>query len=226
MRLANFEPWYDEVWGVEGIWYSDPGDPGADTYRGVSMRSHSRHDLWDLIRPYRALDGFPECLDDDPGIRAAHRQLFFKHYWNGSKAGSVAAQAQEVAAILCDVRANMGPAARRKVARSLQEGVNRWSPPEESDLIVDGVVGPNTIRMLNRTAVLDSWVEGYVDVVAHMVERRLEAYVHLVKRRPARLKFLWGWQHRTMMPLRRLLLQCTYAPIPDELLPQTESPPA
>jgi len=95
----------------------DKDDPGGTTKYGISQRAHPDEDI--------------ENLTEDEAIR-----IYLTDYWVPSKASSLPSYLQD---IYFDMVVNMG---QYKSVKVLQQACNHRG----SNLVVDGRIGPNTLR--------------------------------------------------------------------------------
>jgi len=136
---------------------NDPDDPGGLTKWGISKKAHPDEDIANLT------------LDD--AIR-----IYLDDYWKPSRASDLPYHLQD---LYFDMVVNMG---QHKGVKVLQEACNH----KKSKLVVDGRIGPNTLR------------------AAQSLEKdRLKAFrvMHYVKLCIANkrlMKYYYGWFRRTM----------------------------
>lgn len=156
--MAEFEKAIDKVLAHEGGYVNDPADPGGETNFGISKRRYPNEDI-SALTPERA------------------RQLYRIDYWQYD-----AIESQAVATKVFDLAVNMGPLRAHKI---LQMALNRLGP---GMIEVDGVLGPQTLWAVNRTA--------ECELLAAIRQRQKEFYLRLVHRDPGVAKFLPGWLKR------------------------------
>lgn len=127
---------------IEGGFVNDPRDPGGATNHGITIATLSH---W---------RGRPCTVQDVQALQLSEAMAIYRaQYWS-AVAGDALPAGLDLMAFDCAV--NMGPGT---AARLLQESV---------DAVVDGHVGPNTIR---AAAATDT-----VQAIHHMAELRRDAY--------------------------------------------------
>lgn len=173
--MAEFEPAIAVVLEHEGGFVDDPRDAGGATNFGVSLR-------------WLAAQGRLGDYDDDgdvdvDDIRIMTREqairVYRQHWWDKYRYGEI--RDQGVATKLFDLAVNMG-------ARQCTLLVQQACQTLEQYVTIDGLIGPQTRRAINRLSPV--WLLGELRVRVADFYRLL---VHQDKRRRA---FLSGWLNR------------------------------
>jgi lysozyme family protein len=152
----------------EGGYVNHPNDPGGETYRGITKRSHADWPGWAKIRILE-----PTRNAIIPELEADVREFYREHYWNPVRGDELPPL---VATSVFDHAVHSGVA---RASRALQRKIG---------VPVDGRIGPHTIKATWR------WCDelGAVDLIGYR-KRWLEA---LAKKRPSLRVFARGWQRR------------------------------
>jgi lysozyme family protein len=157
----------EEIVAREGGYVNDPDDPGGATNHGVTIHTMRRLGL--------DLDGDGRVTAEDvrrlPRARAV--EIFLEHYFRRPRIGELP---QPLHATVFDMHVNAGANAVRLLQRLF--GQMRFQ------CAVDGVIGPQTIRVSHQAmaAAPDHLVDAYG------IARR-NYYYDLADRRPASRKF-------------------------------------
>jgi len=141
----------------EGGYVDHPSDPGGETKYGIAKRSHPKEDIKNLTKE-----------------RAT--EIYEKEYWTPSRASSLPGSLQET---YFDMVVNMG---QRRAVKILQKACNS----KGCKLVVDGLIGRNTIRESKR--IDDSRLKVF----------RILFYTDLITRKPKLADFIVGWIRRAM----------------------------
>ena len=121
--MADFFPAFLILMKHEGGYVNNPDDPGQATRYGISQRAFPDENIEDLTLD-RAME------------------LCRIHYWNALNLDQI--KSQDVASQLLDGGFNAGPG---RAGKWLQRSVNLVT---DSDLMVDGVIGPKTLEAANN----------------------------------------------------------------------------
>jgi len=173
-QAADIRPALIETFGNEGgkqCLKSDPGNQYPDgtwgcTVFGASPRSY----------PKLPKDA---TIDDVAG-------LYLQDFWNPLHLSEI--ESQIVANAIFDAAINQGEGTwRRKMQEALQEVVN-LSNSTSVDIVVDGSIGPKTIRALNSV--------DQVDLYVNLIGLQWERYHIIVKKNPKMKEWYRGWMKR------------------------------
>ena len=152
----------------EGGYVNDPFDKGGATNFGISdIRDGNEDGLIDID-----LDGIgdvdPKNLTKEQAIA-----IYYREYW---LANSCQHLNRGVALVLFDIAVNQSASWGRKTLQDLV-GAKK-----------DGIVGPNTIRLVNAKEPLC--------IAMQLSHLRTVRYVKKVKESPSQVRFLEGWVNR------------------------------
>ncbi len=157
----------EEIVAREGGFVNDPDDPGGATNFGVTIHTMRR----------LGLDLTGDGVVDEADVRALTRDqavdIFIEHYW---RAPGIDRLPEPIQASVFDMQVNAGSNAVRILQRLLRDMGH--------DLVVDGVIGPQTIRAAHLAQ--DAGPAHFAD--AYGIARR-NYYYALADRRPASRKY-------------------------------------
>ena len=172
--INSWERAFDFVIDVEGEYSDDPEDSGGKTKYGITEKTARKYgyegDMKNLTLPH---------------VKSIYR----KGWWN--KLRCDAFQNEILKILIFDIGVNMG---KSTAITKLQKAYNILHKPY-AEIIVDGLVGPQTIRACNKyehPRDLNFW---------YMIVRG-EKYADIVRARESQTKFIRGWGRR----LQRLTL--------------------
>jgi len=147
----------DAVIKREGGLVNDSDDSGGLTKYGISQRAFPEEDI-SIINEARA------------------KSLYLKHYWRPCKAERLPEKIREA---YFDMVVNMG---QSRAVKILQEACNQ----KGSDLIVDGLIGPKTIK------------EAKALEKDRLTAFRVLYYAKIVLNNSIQMKFYYGWYRRSI----------------------------
>lgn len=153
-----------KLFGIEGGYVNDPGDPGGETKYGICKRSYPHVNIAALT------------------IEQAS-EIYRKDFWGILRLDRI--QNQTIAEEIFDTAVNCGPGL---AARITQRAINLTNYPE-SDIYLDGQIGPKTIAAINNhrsPAALYKALNGLQFV----------HYMKIVEGNPKQEKFFRGWLKR------------------------------
>lgn len=156
-----------EIVAREGGFVNDPDDPGGATNYGVTIGTMRRLGL-DLTG-----DGQVTAADVKALSRAQATDIFIEHYWRRPRICDLPAPLH---ATVFDMYVNAGSNAVRILQRLVRD--------MRIEVTVDGVIGPQTIAVVDRA--LEAAPDTLVD--AYGIARR-NYYYALADRRPASRKY-------------------------------------
>jgi len=166
----------DKVIFIEGGYADDPLDSGGKTKYGVTERVARR-------------SGYKGHMKNLSLAQA--KKIYINKYWNRMYLDGVAEIAPRVAEELFDSAGNMGTG---RAGRFLQRALNVFN--SRGHLIVDGKIGPATIRALTKFI---NKRGHYGDIVLTRALNSLQGafYISLAERRVKDKRFIYGWfKHR------------------------------
>lgn len=133
--MADFLKAFNNSIGHEGGWVNDPADKGGETYNGIARNFHPNWEGWQL------LDAIPnkKRFDIFPQLNSLVANFYYSVYWLRLNLNKIIND--DLAALVFDWTLNSGGAAReiQKILNS-QFGFS---------LVIDGIIGKNTINALN-----------------------------------------------------------------------------
>ena len=165
--MRNVRLLAEEIIAREGGFVDDPDDPGGATNFGVTIHTMRRLGL-DLNG-----DGVVDKADVRALTRAQAVDIFIRHYFEAPR---IAALPEMLHASVFDMHVNAGSNAVRVLQRLLVR--------MGEDVLVDGTIGPQTIRAAHRAA---AQAPRHI-ADAYGIARR-EYYYALADRRPASRKY-------------------------------------
>lgn len=182
--MTAFDRAFEKTVGIEGGYSNRPGDPGGETWRGISRRHWPEWEGWRLIdRLKRNRAEFPESLEHDLALATATKAFYLANFWAALRCGEMP---EPVAFEVFDTAVNTG----RLAAAYILQGTLAIAG---SELDIDGRIGRETIAALNRIggdAALEQWPGA-----------QLGYYVCLaVKVNPALRENLNGWIRKRARP--------------------------
>lgn len=182
--MSNFDWAVENVLHHEGGFNDIVGDSGGATNWGISLRFlQSVGDLDGDGLPDGDLDGDGDVDIDD--IRNASREdaikLYRDNFWKPNKCDAILSGL--ISNKVFDMAVNMGSKQAWKI---VQRSINKLG----GDLVVDGIVGINTIAAVNSFLAKD------FELVTVIRERQGNFYETLIERKPILAKFRLGWRRR------------------------------
>ena len=161
----------------EGGFVDNSNDPGGVTNFGVSIRFLRQNGI--------DIDGDGDI--DEKDIRAItaekSKEIYKEYFWNPCRCDSV--RSELISTKLFDMAVNMG---QKQAYKLVQRAINNlnYSP----QLVVDGQVGPATLKAINSFEKTD-----YELIRAIRVEQA-DFYDDLILKKPRLREFRLGWQRR------------------------------
>lgn len=193
--MANFEQAFNKTMEFEGFYSHDPVDPGSETYRGISRRSHPDWPGWARIDQVKIEPGFPAIvayLDLDEQVKKIYRE----NYWEKIKGDVVPNQI--IANKLFCFAVNAG---NKKAIELLQISLNTLNPScynrkSWPTLVVDGMIGPKTLQAIAACVALYR----YETLLAFLFSSKIvNYYCDLVESNTKLEKFIVGWIRRALI---------------------------
>jgi len=145
--MDHFEEAFSRTMSEEGGYCFDRMDPGGETYMGVSRVYWPGWEGWGIVDKLREKGTVPEFAIS--GLAPLVLDFYRNNFWNRMQGDKVARISPEVAYELFDTSVNLDvPDAVKflQVALNMQRMVTRSFPK----LVVDGLLGPNTLTALER----------------------------------------------------------------------------
>ena len=156
MRIS-FGQIVDAVIKREGGLVNDSSDKGGLTKYGISQRAFPKEDISSINE-------------------AKAKHLYLTHYWRPCKAEKLPEAIRET---YFDMVVNMG---QSRGVKLLQEACNQ----KGSDLIVDGLIGPKTLKAAKRLE------------KERLTAFRVLHYAKIVLNDSSQMKFYYGWYRRSI----------------------------
>jgi len=157
----------------EGGWVDDPQDSGGETNYGITIGTARRYGY---MGPMREL------------TQAQAYHIYAEQYWNSLRLDDIARHSEKVAEELADTAVNMGV---RRAGIFLQRSLNVLNKNGRlyDDLVVDGRIGPASLRAFNKYIVRRD------EIVLFRMLNCLQGafYVELAERRRKDERFVYGW---------------------------------
>lgn len=184
--MANFEKAVLKTLQLEGGYVNDPNDPGGATRYGITEITARAH-------------GYTGDMRDLP-LEVA-KSIYKKSYWDIARLDEVGSQL--IAENVFDCNVNCGA---KIGGRLLQESLNLLNTDPAGrqmypEVIVDGVVGNNTLSVLSQALRSRRDMEGLIIIMLNCL--RANRYAEIVKNRPQSKKFMIGWiKHRIWLEVR------------------------
>lgn len=163
----------DHIIDVEGGYVNDPSDSGGETNFGVT-------------EAVARAAGYLDRIDMMP--REVAFDIYVTRYWDAIRGDDLANLSEAVAAEVVDTAVNMG---RGRAGKFLQRSLNVLNRSGESyaDLVVDGGIGPASIRTL--AAYLVGRDEQTLVKALNCLQGAY--YIELAERREKDERFVYGW---------------------------------
>lgn len=173
----NVDDIINEVLRIEGESYTnDPKDSGGETKWGWTRKA------------LRDMGWFGAVKDLD---RPTAFDLYYKRFVINSGFEAIMVHSSKIVAELVDTSVNMGEA---WAGRFLQRALNALNNEQKvyPDIIVDGRVGPNTVKTLKKF--LDfRGDEGEMVMLRCLNGMQLSRYAELAELAPKNERFFYGW---------------------------------
>ena len=145
--ISAFSVAFGRTMKIEGGYSNDPGDPGGETYMGISRKFWPSWLGWPVIDDWKS--GNINGLQRDTML-ADHVRSFYKaQFWDRWQGDVIADISLEIACEMFDTSVNMNVT---RAVRFLQEALNMQNQNAKTypDIAVDGVLGNGTINTLRR----------------------------------------------------------------------------
>jgi lysozyme family protein len=190
--MVNFSMALDRTLKFEGGYSNHPDDRGGETYCGISRVHNPDWHGWSYIDGYKEVkpmpNNGPKFQEEDIVIRLRFLvAAFYKKLWDSLDLDSIDHQA--LTSEIFEVMVNMGTP---RAVKFLQEALNvlNRNAALYPDLVVDGVFGPVTRKLLHEQKADYGLIEKIVIVL------RGSFYLDIVRRDPTQEAFIKGWLNR------------------------------
>jgi lysozyme family protein len=189
--MANFDRALSELLNHEGKWVADPIDHGGETYCGIARRHYPDWSGWPRIDAAKKSRRFPQNLDGDRYLPAMVARFYKKNYWDRFRGDTM--KSDELATELLDTSVHVG---RRRAVRFLQDGLNllNRNQLDYPDLVVDGVLGEQTLKSLGAYLKKNKSLEPLLKVLNIL---QGDYYIAFMRQDPPQERFARGWLART-----------------------------
>lgn len=172
--MANFNTALQNTLVYEGGYSDNSNDLGGITFKGISRKYNPQWTGWVIIDAKNF---------NSPELNNLVESFYKTNYWNKVSGDQVVDQT--VANFLFDTAVNAGVI---KAGMLLQRGLNTLNTLNKDILVVDGIIGPATIKMLNST---DSKF-----ILRLLLILRGYLYVEICQKNPLQKSFIKGWLNR------------------------------
>lgn len=163
----------NEIIRVEGGYVNDPNDSGGETNFGIT-------------EAVARANGYTGPMVDMP--REVAFDIYSAKYWDAVRGDQLAQLSEVVAEEVVDTSVNMGPG---RAGRFLQRALNVLNKATGlyADLVVDGDIGPATLRALDAYLTARDGKE-----LAKALNCLQGAYyIELAEKREKDERFVYGW---------------------------------
>lgn len=184
--MTAFDKALAETLAREGLYSNRPGDPGGETFRGISRRRWPEWKGWPIVDSHKRDAGFPESLVEIPELERLVKEFYLVNFWRTLKCDEFDAA---TGAKLFDVAVNQGPSAAIRVLQVALVIAGHGIDP-------DGKLGPQTIAAAvaaDKERLRPLWSAaqaGYYACLVVKVNPKLEENLRTQDGRPG------GWLNR------------------------------
>lgn len=208
MSLSNFKRALAEVLKHEGDYALVPGDRGGETYKGVARKAWPKWVGWKIIdqvisehfngerkptirRNVLRTRKLNKLLNERAELQSEVALFYLKNFWLPLRANDMPPQ---VGRKVFNMAVNIGTGGAGRV---LQRALLSLGAKK---LVVDGVIGPKTIKALIH--IVDAYeidrdkFYGVKVLIETICRVQADYYRRIVAKRPAQAKFLKGWLRR------------------------------
>lgn len=176
----------NEVIFVEGGYVNNKDDRGGETKFGITKTT---------AEAYRKLWGDHEFNGDMYKLPESLAYAIYRYaYWDRCKCDELAAIHPLLAFHVFDLAVNGGTGLVAKQLQRALSALNRKGV-DYPDLVVDGAIGPGTIRALNKYAQRNG-ERGVRNLIYLLVMMQGDFYVEISEKRPNNETFTNGWIDR------------------------------
>ncbi len=146
MVTKSFKQAFGRTMDHEQGFVDDPVDPGGMTYMGISRRWWPSWPGWLLVDKHLRTD---KLFSLDLSLAGHVKNFYLINFWNRIQGDLVSKISEEIACELFDTAVNLDVP---DAVEFLQQGLNLLNRNQLlfSDMIIDGKLGPVTIKTLER----------------------------------------------------------------------------
>ncbi|MHC2992833.1 hypothetical protein OB13_15055 [Pontibacter sp. HJ8] len=185
--MANIKPALSITLAHEGYYVNDPADKGGETYRGIARKHNPNWSGWTIIDAQKRKAYFPANLKEVMSSLEVYVERHYKkEYWDVNNLDLISSQS--IANELFDTGVNMGVGIAAKFLQQALNLCNR-NQVDYKDILVDGSIGPVTIKTLNSHG-------RQASVLKALNVLQGKRYVEICERDPSQEKFFMGWLGR------------------------------
>jgi len=166
-----FEKALAELMAIEGIYSNSAYDRGGETKFGITKKTARAH-------------GYLEEMVDLPFWKA--KQIYRADYWDKLNLNKIAQYSPNIAKEIFEAGVNCGIA---RSAKWLQEAINLIGTPY---LVVDGIIGVRTLRILNEHS--DSYSREVISKIINALQAN--HYINICNKDETQKVFIRGWFRR------------------------------
>lgn len=185
---ARFDIAYNLIYEFEGYYVNSPVDRGGETFMGISRRFHPNNRIWPIIDRMKSQPNFPRSLQSNEELRAIVRHTYKQLYWDTLNLDRV--NHQGIANECLDISVLNGPGTAGRFLQRVLNIMNR-NQRDFNNLIVDGVVGPITLRAVNSLNANDSKI-----VVRYLNVLQGNLFINLAEADHSQQLNIRGWAQR------------------------------
>lgn len=180
--MADIQIAFEEIIRpYEGLYSNHPEDNGGETIWGIARKKHASAFVWSLVDAAKMKSGFPENMRFDYDILNTVHNFYRAHFWNKLLLDYV--KDQKVANEVFDIAVNCGTATGGMYLQRALNVLNR-NGKDYADLIVDGIVGPKTLNVINNHPRTDrvlktlNILQGYRYISLSELEKNYEVFTN------------------------------------------------
>lgn len=183
-KLSRFDECFKLVLDFEGGYSNDPADRGGETNYGIT---------YNTLNDAKNKGWIPFNVTIQ-NIKIEHAKIIYKKgYWDAVQADSLP---HPLDLIMFDSAVNHGPGAAVKLLQKSLNALLRYT-----ELKVDGIIGPLTLRAINDYVGLGSTPgtppnSNIRYLCIDVLINRIELYLSIVLNNKSQEKFLKGWLNR------------------------------
>ena len=170
--MAKFIEAYQRVIMNEGIYSNDPDDKGGRTVMGISEKNFPAWDGWKIVDKLST----SKEIATNQELQLKVQAFYLNNFWNAISGDEIISQ--EKANSIFDFAVNTGVKTAVRLAQTV------------CGITSDGVVGKNTISVLNTT-------HDRIFIAEYKLAK-IARYCDIVDNNQSQIKFLKGWIKRAL----------------------------
>lgn len=143
--MDNFDIAYAQVVQLEGVYSNDSNDTGGETVYGISRNNFPNWKGWKVVDSYKEAGAFGkeliEVLKQDTDLHKEVKSWYKENFWDKFNLDDI--QDYSLSYEIFDQAVNLGVS---RTTKHIQQAINalNYQYIFGSDLVVDGLIGPNT----------------------------------------------------------------------------------